>query len=138
MSREVTGHEAVRLTGHDTPATLQVLALDEPGAGGANLVYAIRKADEEADGEFAVCELHFQNGAIERAAAPPDHDRNINGITNEALAIIIIDRLRAFQAGPFACKENDLALLKFEEGLSWLHHRTRERIKREVEGKAQK
>lgn len=59
----------------------------------------------------------------------------VNGISHEALLAVLIDRLRAFQAGPFACVENDAALSRLEEALEWLHHRTRARLERGVEGK---
>ena len=52
-----------------------------------------------------------------------------------SLLAIVIDRLRAFQAGPFACRENALALTKIEEAQHWLLHRTRARMTRGVEGK---
>lgn len=51
---------------------------------------------------------------------------------------ICIDRLRSFQAGPFACRENAIALTKLEESLMWLRRRTVARIKRGVEGTHQK
>ena len=47
---------------------------------------------------------------------------------------MLIDRLRGFQAGPFGCRENALALTKLEEAMHWLHHRTRGRMARGVEG----
>ncbi|MCC6800437.1 MAG: hypothetical protein IT325_09980 [Anaerolineae bacterium] len=68
----------------------------------------------------------FQNGPIAEAG--------VNGVTHEALIAIVIDRLQAFQKGPFACRENALALTKLEEAQHWLHHRTRARMARQVEG----
>ncbi len=50
------------------------------------------------------------------------------------LRVIVIDRLRWFQAGPFACRENALALTKIEEALHWLRYRTAERKARKFEG----
>lgn len=52
----------------------------------------------------------------------------------EALIAIVIDRLQGFQRGQFACEENVLALHKLHEAMHWLHHRTREREERGVEG----
>jgi hypothetical protein len=58
----------------------------------------------------------------------------VNGCHQEDLLAIVIDRLRSFQAGPFACRENALALTKIEEAMHWLNHRTSERKNRGVEG----
>lgn len=71
--------------------------------------------------------LDFQEGSIPEVG--------LNGLTNEALLAVVIDRLRDAQAGPFPCRQNALALTKAEEALMWLHNRTTERIARDVEGK---
>ncbi|ODT86711.1 MAG: hypothetical protein ABS78_15575 [Phenylobacterium sp. SCN 70-31] len=68
----------------------------------------------------------FQNGPIGEVG--------VNGLTHEALLAILVDRLRAFQAGPFSCRENALALTKLEEAQQWLGARTRARMVRGVEG----
>lgn len=95
---------------------LQIAVMDEAGAGGANHWYEI------ADSRGCMAKILFQNGA------------GVNGVTQEALLAIVIDRLRSFQAGPFSCRENAIALTNCEEALMWLQKRTRERIKRGVEG----
>ncbi|KVR99176.1 hypothetical protein WK29_30460 [Burkholderia vietnamiensis] len=68
----------------------------------------------------------FQNGPIAEAG--------VNGITQEVLLAIVADRLRSFQAGPYACRENALALTKIEEAQHWLQQRTIARMRRGVEG----
>ncbi len=70
--------------------------------------------------------ISFQNGPIKEVG--------VNGVTHEALLAILIDRLRSFQAGPYSNRANAIALTKMEEALMWLQQRTRERIKRGVEG----
>lgn len=70
--------------------------------------------------------LNFQNGPIGEVG--------VNGITNEALLAIVIDRLNYFQEGKYKCRENAIAITKVEEALQWLHSRTLERIQRGVEG----
>jgi hypothetical protein len=106
---------------------LSITVLDAPGAGGANHRYVI-EAPTDADGQKLVsCSIDFQNGPIA--------ENGVNGVTQEALLAIVIDRLRAFQAGPFSCRENALALTKIEEAQHWLLHRTRERMARGVEGR---
>lgn len=101
---------------------LEISVLDEPGAGGANHEYEI--APENSTVCF--CEIRFQNGPIKEAG--------VNGVTQEALLAIVADRLRSFQAGPYACRENALALTKIEEAQHWLQARTQKRMARGVEG----
>jgi hypothetical protein len=72
------------------------------------------------------CFIGFQNGPIK--------EFGLNGITQEALLAIVIDRLRSFQAGPFSSRYNAIALTKTEEALMWLQRRTVDRIRRGVEG----
>jgi hypothetical protein len=115
--REVTDH---RLNPANDAITIEVL--DEPGAGGANHTYRVTGG--------GVCHhINFQNGPIGEAG--------VNGLTNEVLLAIVIDRLRSFQAGPFKCEHNKFALSRIEEGLHWLQERTRERQARGVEGKSE-
>lgn len=87
--------------------------------------YSVFSSNGEAD-----VILRFQDGPILEVG--------INGVTNEALLAIVIDRLRDFQAGDFSCRENALALTHIETGLLWLHKRTADRIGRNVEGRMEK
>lgn len=131
MNRELHEHKT-------NPANelLSISVLDEPGAGGANHLYRIEGMDTTTNTSCPFGKLYgtgadhshvlFQNGPIPEVG--------VNGVTQEALLAIVIDRLRAFQAGPYACRENALALTKIEEALHWLHHRTRARMDRGVEG----
>ena len=128
--RELTDH----IVSGDQAVQLQLEVLDAPGAGGANHEYRIMlpppplgPSDSAKANAF---DLSFQNGPIKEVG--------VNGITQEALLAIVIDRLRSFQAGTFACRENAIALTHFEEGLMWLQRRTVARIKRGVEGTHQK
>lgn len=70
------------------------------------------------------CLIKFHKGPVDSP----------NGISNEALLAIVEDRLKGFQSGKFACRENALALTHLQEAMHWLHHRTRERIVQGVEG----
>ena len=114
---------------------LKITVLDEPGAGGAHHLYLIhgfnasrnQSFDLELDGIGAEqVAVLFQNGPIKEVG--------VNGITHEALLAILIDRLKAFQAGPYECKPNGLALDCLEQALTHLHSRTLERQARGVEG----
>lgn len=61
-----------------------------------------------------------------------------NGVTEEALLAIVIDRLRAHQKGPFRCDQNRQALDLAERTLLCLHDRTEDRRHRGVEGRERK
>ena len=105
---------------------LTIQVTDEPGAGGANHRY---KVHGPTGSHFGHWNIDFQNGPIAEAG--------VNGITMEALLAIVIDRLRSFQAGPYASPENAQALLFCKAALAQLHFRTKGRLARGVEGQTQ-
>lgn len=136
--RKITDHKVNGLN-----EAIDINASDSPGPGGANHKYDLIGKAEEIPGiglrPFGV-NLRFQNGPISK---PED----MNGITNEALIAVVIDRMRGFQfqrkedgsfdeakRGVYACKENACALTHLEEALMWLQKRTRDRMARGVEG----
>lgn len=141
MTRELTSHKVNGLN-----EAIDILVLDEPGAGGACHEYTITAIppecwESDADGGKTLdieksaskrvgCKVQFQNGPIAEAG--------VNGISGEALLAVVEDRLKCFQAGPYACRENALALTHLQEAMHWLHHRTRERVQRGVEGTSAK
>jgi len=90
-----------------------------PTAGGACAVYDCASSGSSSP-------IRFQSDTILKVG--------VEGWTNEACLAVVIDRLRAFQTGPFACRENALALTKCEEALMWLERRTADRAARGVEG----
>ncbi len=105
---------------------LFVSVMDEPGAGGACHKYFI-SIPSTVDGlPETGTHIDFQNGPIKEAG--------VNGLTQESLLAVVIDRLRSFQGGPFSCRENAIALTHCEDALMWLQRRTRARIARGVEG----
>lgn len=57
-----------------------------------------------------------------------------DGTTNEEVIEMLIDRITNLQA-KFPCKENACCITHLQEALMWLENRTRDRIKRQVEGK---
>lgn len=114
------------LTDHRTSPSnneIEIRVTDEPGAGGACHHYEISHGGETTGWSQYV---NFQNGPIK--------ENGVNGTTQEALLTIVIDRLRSFQAGPYACRENAISLTHCEEALMWLQSRTRAREARGVEG----
>ena len=126
--------------GDSTNHQLTIGVLDEPGSGGACHLYKITGYDSGTNTSDPFVELHgnpslhshvlFQNGPIKEVG--------VNGVTHEALLAILIDRIRGFQSGPYSGRDNAIALTHLEEALMWLQRRTRERIKRGVEGTHEK
>jgi hypothetical protein len=131
--RNLTDHVVV---GDSTNHQLAIAVEDEPGQGGAYHLYKISGFDTQTNKSdpfftrYGAPARHstvlFQHGPIKEVG--------VNGVTQEALLAICIDRLRSFQNGPFKCRENAIALTHLEEALMWLQRRTVERIKRGVEG----
>lgn len=124
MSRQITTHAVNGLN-----EALLLNVLDEPGQGNACHEYQIIR-DTHGNGDeydqVELCNIQFQNGPIGEVG--------VNGISNEALMAIVADRLQGFQSGPYACRENALALTKLQEAMMWLQSRTQQRVERGVEG----
>jgi hypothetical protein len=132
--RELTSHRV-------NPANdkLTVQAMDPPGPGGACHLYLISgfvatEANNPAlnyhpsagPGTLTGASLLFQNGPIAEVG--------VNGVTHEALLAVLIDRLEAFQAGPYANGYNQVALISLREAQDALLARTRDRMKQGIEG----
>ncbi len=117
--RTLTGHRV-----NETNEGIDINVLDEPGQGGACHHYEIRQ--NHVQGGPVMCDINFQNGPIK--------EFGVNGVTQEALLEIVADRLRSFQAGPYSCKENSVALTHIETAQLWLQKRTLNRLARGVEG----
>lgn len=115
-------------TTHD--GQVAVMVLDEPGNGNACHEYQVIPAGmiDVDDDDTSFAQVSFQNGPIQ--------ENGINGCHQEDLLEIVRHRLQSFQAGEFACHENQMALDKVEEALHWLDHQTAARRKRGVEGKS--
>ena len=126
--RTITDHV---VDGDSANHQLTITVTDEPGAGGANHEYEIgwRGPDfngQAGTGEIFGCRIGFQNGPIKEVG--------VNGVTQEALIAICMDRLKSFQAGPYACEDNEVALGHLVMALAFMQKRTRARIARGVEG----
>lgn len=72
--------------------------------------YVVKRIGDDA----VLAEIHFQQGPIK--------EDGINGVNNEDLILMVIDRLENFQSGPFACRENDMALTNLEQAVMWLRN----------------
>jgi acyl carrier protein len=129
--REITSHRV-------NPANdkIQILVTDEAGAGGANHRYELTGFDTEKNpsaydpqgyhSRFSKQVIVFQNGPIAEAG--------VNGITQEVLIAICIDRLECFQKGSYACADNRDALSLLRAAQSALQRRTRDRMAKGIEG----
>ena len=105
-----------------------VWVMDELGPGGAHHRYEITPSGtaDAAPEAMVPISVQFQHGPIGEAG--------VNGCHQEDLLAIVMHRLQCFQAGPYACRENALALRNIEEAMFWLNTRTAEREQRGVEG----
>jgi hypothetical protein len=116
--RTITDHQV-----NPANAKIKITVLDGPGPGNVSHSYLV---SIETNNGVKEVPLEFQNGPIAEAG--------VNGITQEVLLSVVIDRLRGFQNGDYKCRENAIALTKIEEALMWLNSRTRSREQRGVEG----
>ncbi len=83
--------------------------------------------DEKNGGSpVEVCQLNFQNGGLKEVGP--------NGITDQALIAVVLDRLRSFNDGPYRCRENSVIITKLEEAMMWMEKRGNDRARRGVEG----
>ena len=100
------------------------------GPGGAYHHYIIYHGlDPERDETRT--DIKFQKG-------PRDVDGSIGGVVDQTLLEIVRDRLKHFQKGEFACRENACALTHIEEALMWMNKRSEDRSERGVLGKYNK
>lgn len=75
-------------------------------------------------------EIQWQNGPLGRG----EERQEPNGAFVEDVIAAAAERIRFYQAGKFACRENAIALTHIETALLWLNHRTAQREERGVEG----
>ena len=110
----------------------KVKVLDETGQGNANHEYHITPVvpPQENEEQRILGVVSFQNSPIK--------EFGVNGVHNEDLIAIVIDRMRGFQSGDYACDENQHALAHLENALTALNERTAQRETRGVEGTHEK
>lgn len=102
-----------------------VLATDEKEFN-ANHRFEVYSNPSATDKPARLGVINFQKGPIKEAG--------VNGVMNEDVIAMVIDRLCSFQESPFKCRENAMAIAKLEEALMWLGKRTQDRERRQVEG----
>lgn len=100
----------------------------DPGPGGAHHDYRIIYQDEAV---VHIFDVKFQKG--------PRKDPNArHGVLDGDLLEIVRDRLRCFQEGDYATRENAMALQHVEEALLWMAKRADDRAERQVLGTMEK
>lgn len=91
---------------------IDVFATDEKNVhDGAHHAYRIevRAFENPKNAEpVLTVDLPFQDGGLEEVGA--------NGITEQALLAIVLDRLRGFNTGPFSSRENSIAIASRRKG----------------------
>lgn len=120
MLRELTDH-------HGSPLNdaIKIDVMDAPGPGGASCEYRIRTIQGPID-HSPIPTIRFQKGDPNKVGQ--------NGITNEVLLTIVMDRLAGFVGGPFNTSDTEEALRCVATALQHLIHRTNDRLQRGVEG----
>ena len=101
-----------------------VRAVDEIGPGNANHEYEIVRKDNDE----VLLTVRHQKG-------PRKEESSIPGVLDTDLLEIVRDRLKGFQAGPYSCVYNEMALTHVEQALVALKERVDDRKRREVLGK---
>lgn len=99
----------------------------EVGPGGGYHEYDIYMANETPETGEPIMVIQFQKG-------PRNDPASRRGILDGDLLEIVRDRLRAFQDGPYATRENACALTHIEEALMWMNKRAEDRAERNVLG----
>lgn len=108
-----------------------VYAVDEKGPGGANHQYVIVPHNVDVTDE--IMEYGYL-AKIKLQCGPRKDENSQHGVIDTDLLEIVRDRLKAFQEGPFATRENACDSTHIEEALMWLNRRVEDRIERNVLG----
>lgn len=104
----------------------------EPGPGGAYHDYDVYQAYGTWD------ETRLPLACIEFQKGPRNDAESRHGVLDTDLLEIVRDRLKAFQNGPYATRENACALTHIEEALMWMNKRVEDRAERGVLGTTEK
>jgi len=105
----------------------EVCRMDRPGPGKAAHQYEVFTQPEDGSMGLSLCQIHFQENTVGEAG--------VNGVQHEDLMMILIDRLRSLQQGPYACDEYMRALVLIEEAQQHLHRRNRRKMDEKNESK---
>jgi hypothetical protein len=118
-TREITAH---KLRAHTPAAALnQSLSITANASLGVCLLSGF---DMSTHPSISAGSLAYRASTLLVFHTGPFVDGTPNGITDEALLAVIIERLKASQAGSAACAERQQALGKAEEAMFWMHRAT--------------
>ena len=109
----------------------KVYRFGDPGPGGAYHTYQIEWPVDPVVGLYHYDSICFQKG-------PRREFDSVHGVLDTDLLEIVRDRLKCFQTGEFACRENACALTHIEEALMWMNKRVEDRAERGVLGTNEK
>lgn len=122
MTRQLHTHILLPNCPAELNSHLKIEAIGEPQHDGSVREYKIDAPDYPGAG-FIV----FHTG-------PHNEGQTINGLTNEVLLAIVLDRMQAWQSGPFQCPENAESALHIERALDAIRRRAAKRHDRGVLG----
>ena len=117
--RPITTHV---VSGEATELRLNAINKDVCGAHSADYSVSYMREVRHVQQNFT-----FQKGSVQL--------HGINGLTNEVLLAMVMDRLARFQEGSLAGEDSGRALYYLDKAMSALQVRTCSRVLRGVEGK---
>jgi hypothetical protein len=106
-------------------SAVEVMADDKPDSTGAIGRYVATVTTPEGK-EILSQAITFQNG--------PRREVGSNGISEESLMAIVLDRLRSYQETPFVSADTAEAIRHLESSLTCLQRRSIARKRRGVDG----
>ncbi len=133
--REIETHH----DGHGLTESIRVTT-DGPGPGGASHLYALSVPACPTGGAYGTthegdCEAARQVvGFVQFQRGPRNAPDSVPGVVEGAVLAILIDRLEAFQAGPYPSEENAAALDHLKAALAKMKERADKRAARGVLG----
>lgn len=119
----------------------EVYRMGEEGPGGAYHDYDIYRAGFGPGRPANVLVAPWDEGplaCVKFQKGPRKDPGARHGVLDSDLLEIVRDRLKAFQSGEYATRENEMALMHIEEALLWMNKRVENRIERNVLGTMEK
>jgi len=96
-------------------ASCAAAATDEKSADGTHHHYEFSHTPTPGGPTVPLSKLKFQNGLADEVG--------VNGVTDRMVLAAVIDHIAGFQAGPFACPQNEYALTSLRNAIAWLDNR---------------
>ena len=120
---------------HENVACRGIMNWDRaPAFSGSEIIADLRDQDAgNSSHEYTILNQGVQSTVLKFQHGPVK-EKGINGITNEQLLSVLIDRMEGFQSSRFSCRENAIVLTHLQDAAHWLNHRTVARLNRGVEG----